>query len=325
MNLPITIDDVEAAAARLAGVAVRTPVLRSSALDARAGAQLFFKCENLQRIGAFKFRGAYNALSRFGAEARQGGVITYSSGNHAQAIALSARLLKMPALIVMPSDAPAMKIEATRSHGAEIVLYDRYTEDREALGRRLAAERGMTLIPPYDHVDVMAGQGTAALELIDDAGPLDALFVCVGGGGLISGCAVAATARSPGCRVVGVEPQAGDDVRQSLERGERVRIPVPQTLADGAQTQSPGELTFAVIRERVAEIATVDDDALVQTMRLLAAQLKLVVEPTGCLAAAAALQPRAELAGKRIGVILSGGNIDIARYAELLSQPDTAR
>lgn len=322
MNLPISIADVEAAARRLAGVAVRTPVLRSDAADALAGAQLFFKCENLQRIGAFKFRGAYNALSQFHPAARQHGVITFSSGNHAQAIALSARLLKMPALIVMPSDAPSIKIEATRSHGAEIVLYDRYTEDREALGRRLATERKMTLIPPYDHRDVMAGQGTAALELFEEVGPLDALFVCVGGGGLISGCAVAAAARAPGCRVIGVEPQAGDDVRQSLARGERVRIAVPQTLADGAQTQSPGELTFAVIQALVAEVATVDDAALVRAMRWMAAQLKLVVEPTGCLAAAAALAPRSDLAGKRVGVILSGGNIDLGRYATLLSSPD---
>lgn len=319
MNLPISIDDVEAAARRLAGVAVRTPVLTSEAAHALCGAQVFFKCETLQRIGAFKFRGAYNALSQFDARARKHGVITYSSGNHAQAIALSARLLGMPALIVMPSDAPSIKIEATRSHGAEIVFYDRYTEDRETLGNRLARERQMTLIPPYDHAHVMAGQGTAALELIEEVGPLDALFVCVGGGGLIAGCAVAAAARSPGCRVIGVEPLAGDDVRQSLERGERVRIGVPQTLADGAQTQSPGELTFAVIRALVAEIATVDDPALVRTMRWLATHLKLVVEPTGCLAAAAVLGSGNELAGKRVGVILSGGNIDPARYTSLLS------
>jgi threonine dehydratase len=319
MNLPISIADVEAAAGRLAGVAVRTPVLTSPAANALAGAQLFFKCENLQRIGAFKFRGAFNALSRLPAGARQHGVITYSSGNHAQAIALSAKLLGMPALIVMPADAPAVKIAATRSHGAEIVLYDRYTQDREALGRSLAEARQMTLIPPYDHADVMAGQGTAALELFEEVGPLDALFVCVGGGGLISGCAVAAAARSPGCRVIGVEPQAGDDVRQSLARGERVRIPVPQTLADGAQTQSPGELTFAVIREHVSEIATVSDEALVHTMGWLAAHLKLVVEPTGCLAAAAALMPRADLAGQRIGVVLSGGNIDLSRFTALIS------
>lgn len=319
MNLPISIADIEAAAARLAGVAVRTPVLTSEAADARAGAQLFFKCENLQRIGAFKFRGAFNALSRFDSEARRHGVITYSSGNHAQAISLAARLLGMPALIVMPADAPAIKVDATRSHGAEIVFYDRYTEDREALGQRLAAERRMTLIPPYDHVDVMAGQGTAALELIETVGPLDALFVCVGGGGLISGCAVAAAARAPGCRVIGVEPLAGDDVRQSLARGERVRIAVPQTLADGAQTQSPGELTFAVMRALVTDVVTVDDAALVHTMRWMAEQMKLIIEPTGCLAAAAALQGGTHLAGKRVGVVLSGGNVDLARFAALIS------
>ncbi len=325
MKLPISIDDVESAARRLAGVAVRTPVLTSEAANAITGAQVFFKCENLQRIGAFKFRGAYNALSQFDPQARRYGVITYSSGNHAQAIALAARLLDMPALIVMPSDAPSIKIEATRSHGAEIVLYDRYSEDREALGRKLALERQMTLIPPYDHADVMAGQGTAALELIDEVGALDALFVCVGGGGLISGCAVAAAARAPGCQVVGVEPLAGDDVKQSLARGERVRIAVPQTLADGAQTQSPGELTFEVISALVAEVVTVDDPTLVQTMRWLATHLKLVIEPTGCLAAAAALSGRADLVGKRVGVILSGGNIDLTRFAALVSsgkEPD---
>ena len=318
MKLPISFDDVSAAASRLAHVAVRTPVLRSAFADEKSGAQLFFKCENLQRVGAFKFRGAYNALARFDGAARKGGVITFSSGNHAQAIALSAKLLGMPALIVMPQDAPAIKIAATRAHGAEIVLYDRYREDREALGRRLASERGMTLIPPYDHADVMAGQGTAALELIQETGPLDALFVCVGGGGLISGCAVAAHHLAPGCKVIGVEPAAGDDVRQSLARGERVRIDVPKTIADGAQTQSPGELTFAVIRERVAEITTVDDQALIRTLQALAEHMKLVVEPTGCLAAAAALEPRAELQGKRVGVILSGGNVDPLRLADFL-------
>ncbi len=319
MKLPIAFTDIEAAAHRLRGVAVRTPVLQSAALDALSGASLYFKCENLQRVGAFKFRGAFNALSRFDAQARRRGVLTFSSGNHAQAIALSAKLIGMPALIVMPRDAPAMKIEATRAHGAEVVLYDRYTEDREALGARLAAERAMTVIPPYDHADVMAGQGTAALELFEEVGELDLLLVCVGGGGLISGCAVAAHHLAPRCRVIGVEPAAGDDVRQSLARGERVRIAVPQTIADGAQTQSPGALTFAVIRERVAEVLTVGDDALVRTMAALATHLKLVVEPTGCLAAAAALEAKPAFSGLRVGIILSGGNIDLQRFATLVA------
>ena len=320
MNLPITFADVQAAAGRLAGVATLTPVLRSDALDAMTGASLYFKCENLQRIGAFKFRGAYNALARLTDSERARGVLTFSSGNHAQAIALSAKLLGSPALIVMPQDAPEAKIAATRSHGAEIILYDRYSEDREALGARLAAERGMTVIPPYDHCDVMAGQGTAALELFDAVGSLDTLLVCVGGGGLISGCAMAASARSPQCRVIGVEPQAGDDVRQSLASGQREKIAVPQTIADGAQTQSPGALTFEVIRALVGEVITVDDSALIQTMKQLALHLKLVVEPTGCLAAAAALTRALDLSGQRVGIILSGGNVDLARWAALIAR-----
>lgn len=322
MNLPIAFADIEAAAHRLAGVAVRTPVLRNTSLDTIAGAQLFFKCENLQRVGAFKFRGAYNALAQFPEAARKRGVLTFSSGNHAQAIALSAKALGMPALIVMPEDAPVMKVQATRGHGAEIVLYNRYRENREALGAKLAAERGMTIIPPYDHRDVMAGQGTAALELFDEVGELDVLLVCVGGGGLISGCAVAAQGRSARCRVIGVEPAAGDDVRQSLVRGERVRIDVPTTIADGAQTQSPGELTFAVIRELVETVTTVEDQQLVRTMARLASHLKLVVEPTGCLAAAAALEHTVNIAGKRVGIILSGGNVDAQRFASFLADAD---
>jgi threonine dehydratase len=244
-NLAIDFPDVAAAAGRLAGVAHRTPVRTSRTADERCGARLFFKCENFQRMGAFKFRGAYNALARFDPEQRRRGVIAFSSGNHAQAVALSARLLGMPSVIVMPGDAPAAKLAATRGYqqgqvGSEVVLYDRYTEDREAIGRRIAEERGMTLIPPYDHADVMAGQGTLALELIEEVGALDDLLVCVGGGGLISGCAVAAVARSPGIRIWGVEPEAGNDTQQSLARGEIVHIDTPQTIADGAQTQHSG-------------------------------------------------------------------------------------
>ena len=260
-GLAIDPDDIAAAAARLQGVARRTPVFTSRTADERTGAQVFFKCENFQRMGAFKFRGAYNALAQFTPAQRRGGVIAFSSGNHAQAIALSARLLGMPSVLVMPQDSPAAKLAATREYqrgqpGSEVVLYDRYTEDREAIGARLAVERSMTLIPPYDHAHVMAGQGTAASELIQETGPLDLLLVCVGGGGLIAGCAVAAAHLSPGVGVVGVEPEAGNDTQQSLARGEIVHIDTPQTIADGAQTQHSGRLTFPVIRRLVREIVT---------------------------------------------------------------------
>ena len=322
MTLAISFADVEAAASRLHGVAHRTPVMTSRTADQRTGARLFFKCENLQRMGAFKFRGAYNALARFAPEQKARGAIAFSSGNHAQAIALSARLLGMPSLIVMPQDAPPLKIAATRGYGAEVVLYDRYTQDREALGRQLAAERGMTLIPPYDHRDVMAGQGTAALELLHDVGALDVLLVCVGGGGLVSGCAVAAKHLQPSCRVIGVEPEAGNDVQQSLRRGEIVHIDVPKTIADGAQTQHAGQLTFPVIRALVDDVLTVSDAQLVRAMRFFMERMKLVVEPTGCLGAAAALEGVLSLHGKRVGVILSGGNIDAAGYARLLLEAD---
>ncbi len=323
-TLAIQFADIEAAAERLRGVAHRTPVLRSRVADERTGAQVFFKAEHLQRMGAFKFRGAYNALAQFGPEQRRAGALAFSSGNHAQAIALSGRLLGIPTVIVMPQDAPAAKLAATRGYqdgqpGSSVVLYDRYTEDREALGARLAAERGMTLIPPFDHPHVMAGQGTAALELVDEVGALDALLVCVGGGGLVSGCAVAAKARLPGITVVGVEPEAGNDTQQSLARGEIVQIPVPQTIADGAQTQASGRLTFPVIQALVARVVTVSDEQLVRAMQFFAQRMKQVVEPTGCLAAAALLEGVEAWRGARVGVILSGGNVDLARYAQFLA------
>ena len=331
-NLAISFDDISAAARRLHGHAHRTPVLRSRLVDERTGARVFFKAENLQRMGAFKFRGAFNALARMDAHTRQRGVIAYSSGNHAQATALAARLHAVPSVIVMPRDAPAAKLAATRAYqegqaGSEVVLYDRYTEDREAIGRRLAGERGMTLVPPYDHPDVMAGQGTAALELIEQVaemgeGAPDALLVCVGGGGLISGCAVAAHHLVPGIEVWGVEPQAGNDTQRSLAEGRIVHIDTPRTIADGAQTQHSGALTFPVIQQLVRGIVTVTDAQLVQTMRLFAERMKIVVEPTGCLAAAALLH-RADglpdLRGRRVGIIVSGGNVDMARFVELLS------
>ncbi|WP_375465133.1 threo-3-hydroxy-L-aspartate ammonia-lyase [uncultured Methylobacterium sp.] len=310
-----TFADVARAAERLAGVAHRTPVLTSRTADAQTGARLFFKAENLQRAGAFKFRGAYNAIAALPADARARGVLAYSSGNHAQAMALAARLLAVPATIVMPLDAPAMKVAATEGYGAEVVRFDRYTQDRVALGREIAEARGLTLIPPYDHPDVIAGQGTAALELIEDTGPLDMLVVCLGGGGLISGCALAAAERSPGCAVIGVEPEAGDDGQRSFRAGRIVTIPVPRTIADGAQTTFLGALTFPIIRERVADIVTVSDGELVATMRFFAERMKLVVEPTGCLAAAALLHGRIAARGKRVGVVISGGNVDLAAFA----------
>ncbi len=324
MSLAIGFDDVRQAAQRLAGVAHRTPVLRSRQADERSGASVFFKCENLQRMGAFKFRGAYNALARFTPEQRRAGAIAFSSGNHAQAVALAARLLDMRSVIVMPQDAPQSKLDATRGYqqgmaGSEVVLYDRYREDREALCRQLADERGMTMVPPFDHPDVMAGQGTAALELIEDAGALDALLVCVGGGGLIAGCAVAAKQLLPGVAVWGVEPEAGNDTQLSLQRGQIVRIDTPQTIADGAQTQSSGQLSFPVIQALVAGVLTVSDAQLVQTMRFFASRMKLVVEPTGCLAAAALLEGAIDLRGQRVGVIVSGGNVDLPRLAALLA------
>lgn len=318
--LAISFDDIAAAHERIRDAAHRTPVLTSSTANALTDAQIFFKCENFQRMGAFKFRGAYNAISQFTPEQQAGGVITFSSGNHAQAIALSAKMLGVKAAIVMPEDAPAVKVEATRGYGGEVIFYNRYAEDREALGKRLAEERGLTLIPPYDHPHVMAGQGTAAKELIEETGQLDVLFVCLGGGGLLSGCAVAARALSPNCTIIGVEPEAGNDGQQSLRKGEIVHIDTPKTIADGAQTQHLGNYTFPVIRELTKDIVTVSDAELVEAMKFLASRMKIFVEPTGCLAAAAAFNRRIDITGKRVGVIISGGNVDLLRFAALLGE-----
>jgi threo-3-hydroxy-L-aspartate ammonia-lyase len=314
-----TYDDVVAAAERIAGQAHRTPVLTSRTADAELGARVFFKAENFQRMGAFKFRGACNALARFDARQRRAGVVAFSSGNHAQAVALAASLLGMPAVIVMPHDAPAAKVAATQGYGASVVRYDRYREDREAIGSTLAEERGMTLIPPYDHPDVIAGQGTAAKELIEETGPLDALFVCLGGGGLLSGSALAARALSPSCQVYGVEPEAGNDGQQSFRSGRIVSIETPRTIADGAQTLHLGELTFPIIRRDVADVLTATDGELIEAMRFFAERMKIVVEPTGALGFAAARRMGAALSGKRVGVIISGGNVDLQRYAALLA------
>ena len=314
-----TYDDVAAAAERLEGHAHRTPVLRSRTANAALGAQLFFKCENFQRMGAFKFRGGYNALARFSREQRRRGALAFSSGNHAQAVALAARMLEMPAVIVMPQDAPAAKLAATRDYGAEVVLYDRFTQDREAISRQLATERGMMLIPPFDHVDVIAGQGTAAKELFDEVGELDHLFVCLGGGGLLSGSALSARALSPQCKVYGVEPEAGNDGQQSLQSGRRVKIEVPRTIADGAQTQQLGELTFEVIRRDVDAIFTATDTQLVDAMRFYAERMKMIVEPTGCLSLVGAQHSGVDLSGTRIGILISGGNVDLKRFSELVT------
>lgn len=314
-----TYADVAMAAQRLAGFAHRTPVLTSTTLDRLTGAKLFLKCENFQRAGAFKFRGAFNAIAALSDAARQRGVLAYSSGNHAQAIALSGRLQGVSTTVVMPLDAPAIKVAATRGYGGQVHFYDRYTEDREAIGQVIAKAFGFALVPPYDHPDVIAGQGTAAKELFEDVGPLDLLLVCLGGGGLLAGSALSAAQLSPGCEVIGVEPEAGDDGRQSLRRGEIVHIPVPRTLADGAAVTHVGHHNFPIIQRLVSDIVTVTDANLVSAMVILAERMKIIAEPTGCLGLAAALSGAVPIAGKRVGVLVSGGNIDLQRFAALVA------
>jgi threonine dehydratase len=308
-------DDVCAAAERLRGIAHRTPVVTSKTLDERTGARVSLKAENLQRIGAFKFRGAYNTIAQLGAAERRRGVVAFSSGNHAQGVALAAQLLDVPATIVMPSDAPAAKLAATRGYGAEVVTYDRERMNRAELAAAIAAERGATLVPPYDDPAIIAGQGTVALELLADAGRLDVLLVPLGGGGLLSGCALAAAALSPGVRVFGVEPEAGDDWVRSWRADRIVSIPVPQTIADGQQTQAPGELTWPIVRRLAAGIVTVSDDEIRRAMRFAFERLKLVLEPSGASALAALLSGKIDVRGTRVGVVLSGGNVDAATFA----------
>ncbi len=314
----VTFADVRAAAQRLHGVAHRTPVVTSRTLDARTGATAFLKCENLQRMGAFKFRGAYNRIAQLDRDERKRGVVAFSSGNHAQGVALAAQILGVSATIVMPSDAPEAKVAATREYGARVVSYDRQTMNRGAIAADLAAETGATLVPPYDDPAIVAGQGTTALELCEDVADLDVLFVCTGGGGLLAGCALAATALRPGIAIYGVEPEAGDDFAQSFARNERVEIPVPQTIADGQQTTSPGALTFPIVRALCAGILTVSDDDLREAMRFAFERLKLVMEPSGASALAALLAGKLDVRGKRVGVIVSGGNVDAKRYAEII-------
>ncbi|HDL8088313.1 TPA: threo-3-hydroxy-L-aspartate ammonia-lyase [Yersinia enterocolitica] len=319
--LAICYDDIVQAHQRITGVALKTPVLTSSTANGQTGAQLFFKCENFQHMGAFKFRGAYNALVKLSPQQQAKGVIAFSSGNHAQAIALSARKLGIRAVIVMPKDSPAVKIAATHSYDGEVVLYDRYLEDREAISNKLAQEQGLTLIPPYDYPDVMAGQGTAAKELFEEVGELDVLLVPLGGGGLLSGCATVAKALYPNCQVIGVEPAAGNDGQQSFRSGKIVKIETPVTIADGAQTAALGHYTFPVIRERVDNILTATDDQLISAMKFFISRMKIVVEPTGCLGAAVAFSGELDLRGKRVGVIISGGNVDLARLAHFIDKP----
>jgi threonine dehydratase len=317
---PVTYADVEAAARRLEGVAHRTPVATSTSFDALAGCEAYFKCENFQRMGAFKFRGAYNALAQLGPEQRRRGVVAFSSGNHAQAVALAGKLLSIPATIVMPADAPAVKVAATRGYGAEVALYDRARgESREELADRLAREKGAAVVPPFDHAHVIAGQGTAAKELIEDVGPLDYLFVCCGGAGLLSGCAIAANHLSPGTKVIGVEPAAGDDAARSFKTRKLVQIDVPQTIADGARTQALGTLTFPLVLRHVNDIITVTDAELVSALRFLWERMKLVVEPTGALATAGVLKGAIDVRDRRVGIILSGGNVDLKAVAALFA------
>jgi threonine dehydratase len=314
----ISLDDVQAAARRLDGVAHRTPVITGRSLDEATGAdRVLLKAENLQRAGAFKFRGAFNAVAALAPAERKRGVATVSSGNHAQALALAARLHEVPAVILMPADAPAGKVAATRGYGAEIVSFDRYAEDREQLLAALVGERGLVPVHPYDDERVMAGQGTTALELLEDAGPIDILLVCVGGGGLIAGCATAVAGLSPDTRVIGVEPEAGDDTRRSLQAGERVRIDVPRTIADGQQLPMPGELTFPVVQALVEDVVTVSDDEIVAAMRFLFERAKTVAEPSGASAFAALLAGKVDADGARVGVTISGGNVTTERFAEL--------
>ena len=312
----VTFDDVARAHQRIAGHAHRTPALTSATVDALTGASVFFKCENFQRMGAFKFRGAYNALSRLSADERERGVVTFSSGNHAQAIALAGQLLDVPRVIVMPSDAPVVKRVATEGYGGEVVLYDRDKEDREEIGRRLAGDRGLTLIPPYDHPHIIAGQGTAARELFEDVGTLDFLFAPCGGGGLLSGSALSAHAMAPNCKVIGVEPAAGDDGGRSFRTKTLQTVKNPKTVADGARTPSLGSLTFPLILQYVSDMTSVDDPTLLRTMFYLWERLKLVVEPTGALGAAAALEGSFPIRGTRVGIILSGGNVDLTQLPE---------
>lgn len=316
----LTFDNILAARDRIAGVAHRTPVITSRQFNEQAGCEVFCKAENLQRAGAFKFRGAYNKIASLTDDQRQRGILAYSSGNHAQATALSAQMFGIPAVIVMPADAPRIKVEATRNYGAEVVLYDRYTENREGIGEAISRERGLTIVPPFDDYQIMAGAGTAALELIEEVGHLDFLLVPTSGSGLLVGSAVAAQHLLPAVRVFGVEPEAGNDTWQSLRSGERVSIPVPKTIADGLQAPTPGALTFPLVQQLVEDILLVSDDEMIETMSFILERMKLLVEPSGAIAAATVRHRKFDFTGKRVGVLLSGGNVDLAKLANYLQR-----
>lgn len=318
----LAFSDIQDAAARIRGIAHRTPVLTSRTLDTMLGMQVHMKAENLQRMGAFKFRGGYNSVNVLSEAQRERGVVAFSSGNHAQAVALAAQLHGCRATIVMPHDAPALKLAATRGYGAEVVIYDRYREDRAAIAKALVEERGASLIPPFDHLPVMAGQGTAALELIEEVGALDALIVCAGGGGFLSGCTVAAKHLVPGIEVYGAEPARGNDMQQSLRRGEIVSIDVPRTICDGQQTQSVGLQPWEVIRRHVTDVLDVPDPVVVEAMRFAFERMKIVLEPSGACALAALMQHRERFAGRRVGVTLSGGNIGVERFVALITKAE---
>ncbi len=315
----LSLDTVQDAARQLEGIAHRTPVMTSHTLDELCGARVFLKCENLQRMGAFKFRGAYNAISRLTPEELGRGVAAWSSGNHAQAVALAASMMGTTATIIMPADAPEAKVAATRGYGAEIQFYDRVADDREAMGRALAEERGLVMIPPYEHYGIMSGQGTAALELLQDVGELDELRVPIGGGGLMAGSATAAKALHPGIRMIGVEPEAGDDTKRSLAAGERIQIPVPDTIADGQGAEIPGEMTFEVNRRLVDAIDLVTDAQLLEAMAFAFDRLKIVLEPSGATGLASVMFGQRPESGSRVGVILSGGNVGLKRFLELMA------
>jgi threonine dehydratase len=318
--MEVTYADVAAAHERIKPYAKRTPVLTSSTIDALTGAKVHFKCENFQRMGAFKFRGAYNALSQLAPEQKRQGVVAFSSGNHAQAVALAGKLLGVPATIVMPTDAPKVKLDATRGYGAEIITYNASNEDRQKIAEKLASARGLTVIPPFDHPHILAGQGTAAKELIEETGPLDILMVPCGGGGLLSGCAIAAKHLAPKCRVLGVEPAAGDDGLRAFRSGKLETIKLPDTIADGARTTSLGKITFALIQKHVDDFLTVTDAELLTWMFFLWERMKIVVEPTGALAASALLEGKVDAKGKKVGVVISGGNVDLAWAARQLAR-----
>ncbi|MDH4191327.1 MAG: threo-3-hydroxy-L-aspartate ammonia-lyase [Betaproteobacteria bacterium] len=320
LSPPVDFDDLARAQERILPHVLRTPVLTSRTIDALTGARVFFKCENFQRMGAFKFRGACSAMTRLSSAERARGVIAYSSGNHAQAVALAGRMLGAPAVIVMPADAPRVKLDAARGYGAEVITYDRHGESREAIAERIGAERGLTVIPPFDDPLVVAGQGSAAMELFEEAGSLDVLLVPCGGGGLLSGCAIAAHALAPGCRTIGVEPAAGDDATRSFKSRSLQTVHNPDTIADGARTASLGAITFPLVLRHVADMLTVNDAELLRSMFFLWERMKLVVEPTGALGASALLEKKLDARGLRVGVVLSGGNVDLAWAAKMFSQ-----